>query len=394
MELNPFSYEFHEDPYPTYRWLRDHAPVHRNEELDFWALSRYADVVEASRDWSTYSSAQGTTLERLDPAMFETMPMMIFMDPPRQIAMRRLVNRAFTPHATAGLEDRIRSVTTALLEPLVERGGGDFVRELSALLPMEVIFDLLGVPSDDRRTLRAWMDESLARNPEPPVVPDRAIEAMANMTSYWFDFVADRRRRPGDDLVGQLVAAELETDEGPRPLTDGELVGFCSLLGAAGNETVTKLLANAVVLLHRHPDARAAVVTDPACIPGAVEEVLRYTSPSQYQGRTLTREVELHGVAMPQGARVLLLTASANRDERQFPDPDRFDVRRPPHVALGFGHGVHSCLGAHLARVESRVALEEFTRRFPRYEVDESRLERVHMSNVHGFSGVPFRAAA
>lgn len=393
-ELNPFSYAFHDDPYPTYRWLRDEHPVYRNARLDFWALSRYHDVVEASRDWATYSSAEGTTLERLDPRVGEYLPMMIFMDPPRQTRLRALVSKVFTPRRVAELEPFIRETARRYLAPLAEQGCGDFVRQFSALLPMDVIFTLLGVPSQDRNALRERMDASLHRDPDSPAIPPSAVAAMAEQGKYWFQFVAARRRQPKDDLVSHLLAAEIPNAEGtPERLTDAEVAGFLNLLGGAGTETVTKLLGNAIVLFARHPGEYRKLLDDPARIPNAVEEVLRYTSPSQYQGRTLTRDVRLHGQTIPKNARVLLLTASANRDERAYPDPDRFDVERQQLVPLGFGYGVHSCLGAAVARLESRVALEQFAQRFPRYTVDEARLERVHMSNVHGFSGVPFAAA-
>src|SRR5262245_449146 len=360
-ELNPFSYAFHEDPYPTYRWLRDERPVYRNERLGFWALSRYHDVVEASRDWATYSSAEGTTLERLDPRMGEYLPMMIFMDPPRQTRLRALVSKVFTPRRVAELEPFIRETARRYLAPLAERGGGDFVRQFSALLPMDVIFTLLGVPSQDRNALRERMDESLHRDPDNPAIPPSAVKAMAEQGRYWFEFVASRRRRPQDDLVSHLIAAEIPNADGtPERLTDAEVSGFLNLLGGAGTETVTKLLGNAIVLFARHPGEYRKLLDDAGRIPNAVEEVLRYTSPSQYQGRTLMRDVELHGQTLPQGDRVLLLTASANRDERAFPEPDRFDVERQQLVPLGFGYGVHSCLGAAVARLESRIALEEF----------------------------------
>ncbi len=393
MELNPFSHEFHADPYPSYRWLRDNAPLYRNDALDFWALSRYRDVRDASVDWQTYSSAQGTQLERLDPRLFETRPMMIFLDPPRHDRLRKLVSRVFTARRLAGLEPFVRTAVTRLLDGLAARGGGDFVKELSMPLPMEVIFTLLGVPESDRHTLREWMDLSLERDRDTPVIPERAMVAMAQMMQHWIEFVEQLRRRPNDGLVAALLDAEVEGDDGsPTRLTDGEIVGFCSLLGAAGNETVTKLLANACVLFARHPEQYAKIRADDGLIPDAVEEILRHTSPSQYQGRVTTRDVEWYGRTVPAGARILLLTGSANRDEREFPDPDRFDVTRRPDQHLALGYGVHFCLGAALARLESRVTLEEFVRRFPRIHVDESRCVRVHMSNVHGYESVPFAA--
>jgi cytochrome P450 len=394
LELNPFSYEFHEDPYPTYRRLRDEAPLYRNDALHFWALSRYRDVLAASLEWETYSSAEGTTLERMDPAYFEARPMIIFLDPPRHDRLRRLVSRAFTPRRVAALEPFVRTTVGRLLDQVAREGGGDFVRDVSMPLPMEVIFTLLGVPEGDRRQVREWMDVSLERDRDTPAIPERAMIAMASMMQYWPDFVESLRRKPDDGLVSALLTAEVEDDDGtPTRLTDGEIIGFCNLIGSAGNETVTKLLANACVLFARHPEQYRTILDDPGAIPDAVEEVLRHTSPSQYQGRMTTRDVTWHGVTVPKGERILLLTGSANRDEREFPDPDRFDVRRRPEQHLALGHGVHFCLGASLARLESRVALEEFSRRFPRYTVDEDGCVRVHMSNVHGYEHVPFRAA-
>jgi cytochrome P450 len=390
VELNPFSYEFHEDPYPTYRWLRDHTPLYRNDALDFWALSRHRDVLAASLDWGTYSSAEGTTLERLDPRLFEARPMIIFLDPPRHDRLRKLVSRAFTPRRVAELEPFVRTTVRRLLDAVAREGGGDFVHDVSMPLPMEVIFTLLGIPEGDRRKLREWMDLSLERDHGTPVIPERAMVAMAYQMQYWNDFVDELRRGGGDGLMAALLAAEVEDDAGTTRLTDGEIVGFLNLLGAAGNETVTKLLANACVLFARHPEEYRRVIANPSVVPDAVEEVLRYSSPSQYQGRVTTRDVEWYGATVPRGARVLLLTGAANRDEREFPEPDRFDVGRRPESHLGFGHGVHFCLGASLARLESRVALEEFSRRFPHYGVDEAHCVRVHMSNVHGYEHVPF----
>jgi cytochrome P450 len=391
VELNPFSHQFHDDPYPTYRWLRDHAPLYRNDALDFWALSRHRDVLAASLEWETYSSAEGTTLERMDPRLFETRPMIIFLDPPRHDRLRKLVSRAFTPRRVADLEPFIRATVTRLLDRVAREGGGDFVTDVSMPLPMEVIFTLLGVPEGDRRQLRAWMDVSLERDADTPVIPERAMIGMAQMMQYWPEFVERLRRTPDDGLVSALLVAEVEGDDGrPTRLTDGEIIGFCNLIGSAGNETVTKLLANACVLFARHPDQYRRVLADPGVIADAVEETLRYTSPSQYQGRVTTCDVEWYGETVPRGARILLLTGSANRDEREFDDPDRFDVGRRPEQHLALGQGVHFCLGASLARLESRVALEEFAKRFPCYRVDESKCVRVHMSNVHGYEHVPF----
>ncbi len=389
VQLNPFAHEFHEDPYPVYRWLRDHAPCYRNDDLDFFALSRYADVLEASQQPLLYSSAEGTTVEKLDTQML--LPMMIFMDPPEHDVQRKLVSRAFTPRAINDLEPFVRATAIACLEPLREQGGGDFVEEFSAILPMNVIMELLGVPAADRNMLRHWMDATLDRLEEPPYIPDHAIEAMGKAGDYWAALVAEKRAHPDDTFISKLCAAEIVADDGTTArLTDREVIGFASLIGSAGTETLTKLLANAVVLFHRNRDQWSKVLEDKSKIPGAVEETLRYWAPSQYQGRVLTDDVTAHGVDMPKGSRVLLLTGSANHDEREYDEPDRFDIERDPHIAVGFGYGLHFCLGAALARLEGRIGLEEFAARFPKFEIDEANARRVHMSNVHGFASVPF----
>ena len=391
LELNPFSHEFQEDPYPLYRRLRDEAPCYRNEALDFYALTRYADVVEASQQPALYSSAEGTTIERTDTRGI--LPLMIFMDPPEHDVHRRLVSRAFTPRSVAELEPFVRRTARGYLEPLKESGGGDAVEEFTALLPMDVIMELLGVPGEDRNDLRRLMDAGLERQEEPPYIGAEAFAALAKALEYWQGLLEEKRRRPDSSLMSRLCQAEI-TDGGERTrLTDAEILGFCSLIGMAGTETLTKLLASAVVLLYRFPDQWARLVDDPGRAPSAVEETLRYWAPSQYQGRVLTEDVELHGTRMPAGARVLLVTGSANRDEREHEDPDRFDIDRPPHLAAGFGHGLHFCLGAALARLEGRVGLEEFSSAFARYEVDEANARRVHQSNVHGYASLPFSAA-
>jgi cytochrome P450 len=395
MELNPFSYEFHEDPYPVYRRLLEEAPLYRNSELDFYALSRFRDVLQASLDWKTYSSRDGVTLERIDTTLFEVTPMMIFMDPPRHDRLRKLVSSVFTPRKVAQLEPFVRGLAKDLLDPLLRSGSGDFVADFAAPLPREVIFTLLGVPESDRVPLRRWMDTALERDPDTPAIPPRAIEASMHLVKYWFQLVEEYRKRPRPGLIADLIQAQIEDETGQATrLTDGEIAGFCALLGAAGNETVTRLLANAAVLFHRYPAEWEKLRATPAKIPQAIEEVLRFWSPSQYQGRTVTRDVEWYGQTVPAGSRILLLTGAANRDPREFPEPDRFDIDRPLSQHLGFGYGVHFCLGAALARLEARVALEEFLARFPRYEVDESRCVRAHMSNVHGFDHVPFASAA
>jgi cytochrome P450 len=391
-EYDPFSYELDQDPYPTYRWMRDFAPAYRNERLDFWAFTRFQDNYDAFVDPVTYSSSWGTSLEFMDAPKPNT-GLMIWMDPPRHTRYRKLVSKAFTPARIGELEPMIRRIACEYLDALVGRPRFDAVADFTARLPMDVISTMLGIPESDRLMVQQRSNLMLHREPGDPMPTREAIEAMQQLMGYVTELIADRRRHPKQDLMTRLVEVELEEDGERSRLSDDDIRSFFSLLATAGNETVTKLLANAVVLFARHPDEYRKVRESPALVPDAIEEVLRYTSPSQYQGRVTTRDVEWHGRAVPKGARVLLLTASANRDERTFPDPDRFDVGRRPEQHLALGQGVHFCLGASLARLESRVAIEELAARFPRYVVDEARCERVHMSNVHGYEHVPFSAA-
>ncbi len=376
MHYDPFSYEVHEDPYPIYRWLRDDAPVWRNDEQGFWTIARYDDVLQASVDWATFSSAQGTTLE----GVFG--PMIIAMDPPEHTRLRKVVSRAFTPRRIAELEVFVRDLTRDCLEPLAGDGRADIVRDLSARVPIQVISELLGLPDEHRGDVRELSDRILHREPDQRTMSEENLAAGRELGILLWRVVDERRRDPvqAEDLIGVLIEAALP---------DEELIGFCLLLAVAGNETVTKLVANAAIALHRFPDQRKLLLDDGALVAGAVEETLRWDAPSQFQGRTLTRDVELHGVNLPVGAFVLLLTGSANHDEREYDAPERFDVKRVIDRPIGFGHGPHVCLGAALARLETRIAIEELLRLFPDFEVDESNVVRMHSSNVRGLSSVP-----
>ena len=391
MELNPFSYAFHENPYPIYRWLRDEAPVYRNDDLDFYALSRYADVFDAIVDHETFSSAQGTVLE-IKPEMIGTYPIILFMDPPRHTRLRKLVSHAFTPRRIAALEPTVRALAVGYIDRMIEERSCDFIRDFAARLPIELISTMVGVPPSDRDMVRELTDAALHREPDRPEFPESAMVANMHLVQYFVEMVADHRRHSRDDMTSLLIEAEVENERGEKErLNDFEIVGFCGLLSGAGNETVTKLLGNAVVLLARYPEIRAAIVQQPERLPGAIEEILRYWPPAQYTMRVLTRDVTLHGHTVPRNARVLLLIASATRDERTYRNADTFDITREIPTQIAFGYGLHHCLGASLARLESRVSLEGLHRRIPEYDIDESRLERVHMSNVHGFSSVPMQ---
>ena len=386
MEYDPFSYELDEDPYPVYRWMRDEAPAYYNERLDFWAITRFDDCHQALTDHETYSSARGTVLELMNQV--EDSPLIIFMDPPRQTRIRNLVSKAFTPRRIAELEPRIREIAAGWLDPIREKDGGDLVEEFTAKLPMDVISTLLGIPESDRDDVRGWSNDILHREPESPEITPRGYAAMGNLMGYFQECLDERRKRPRDDIMTLLIEAEVP-GEGTR-LDDTELKAFFNLLATAGNETVTKLLATLFDLLAAHPEQRRHLVDTPGDLPLAVEETLRFDPPSQYQGRVTTREVTLHGRTLPEGARVLILNAASGRDERKYPDPDRWDVTRRFDLHLNFGYGRHICLGKNLALLESRLATQEFLARFPDYEVVGR--ERMHSSNVRGLRSLKITA--
>ena len=395
VEFDPFSSEFFDDPTEIYRRLRDEAPVYFNEKYGFYALSRFDDVVAAHRDWPGLSSAHGVDLATLskDPEMVRLARMIIMMDPPEHDRLRKLVSRVFTPRAVSALEPMIREVVTSFIEPLEDRDAFDAVADLAAPFPVEIISRMLGVPAGERQQIREWLDLSLHREPGELDPTPEGMAAIIEMAGYFHDLAQEKRRHPADDMLTRLTQVTVDRGDGvDTALDDNEIAGFATLLGGAGAETVTKLVGNAVVLFDRHPEQWRRVRDDPGCIPRAVEEILRLLPPSQYQGRFSVEDRSYEGGTIPAGFPVLLLTGAATRDPRAFERPDDFDIDRPPSVSIGFGHGVHSCLGAALARMESRVALEEIAARWQRLVVDPSGLRRVTMSNVAGYANVPVTA--
>lgn len=384
---NPYAFAVHDDPYVTYRRLRDEAPAYWNPELGFWALSRFEDVYDAFRDHETFSSAGGVALESRRP--IGTGPggqrMMIEMDPPEHTAFRRLVSRSFTGQRVARMEQQIRDTVDGYLDAVVEAGRCDLVADVTGPFPMDVISAVLGIPPADRPTLRHHADKLLIREDGSMDMPDEAITGMFELVAYFADDL--RRRRPGDEgLLSDLLGLEVDG----RSLTREELIGFAVLFVIAGHETTTKLVANAVELLSRHPHQRDELVADPGLVAGAVEEVLRFHSSTQYMHRTATRRVERHGKVISAGDSVLLLIGAANHDEREFgPTAEVFDIHRRPERHLAFGYGAHFCMGAALARLEGRVALEQIHRRIPDYEVDHDAKVRFHSSNVTGWTSLP-----
>ena len=396
VEFDPFSDDYFNDPSEIYRRLRDEAPVYFNERYGFYALSRFADVVAAHRDWQGFSSTHGVDLSMLtkaNPEDIRNMRSIIMMDPPEHDRLRALVSRVFTPRAVTALEPMIREVITSFLAPLEDRDTFDAVEEFSAPFPVEIITRMLGVPEGERQQIREWLDLSLHREHGSMETTPEGMEANIASGIYYFNLVAEKRANPTDDMLSRLTQVTVDRGDGVETgLDDAEIAGFAALLGGAGAETVTKLVGNAVVLFHRHPEQWERVRTDPTVIPAAVEEILRLLPPSQYQGRFSVEDRTFEGGTIPAGYPVLLVTGAATRDPRAFDRPDEFDIDRPPSVAIALGHGVHSCLGAALARMESRIAVEELAKRFRRLEVDEDGLRRVHMSNVAGYSNVPVTA--
>jgi cytochrome P450 len=396
---DPWDYAIDADPYPVWKRLRDEAPVYFNEKHDFYALSRYDDVLNGLLDSDTFLSSHGIVLEMITDDVWD-IPMMIMMDPPKHTRLRKLVSRAFTPRRIADLEDKIRGLCGEFLDTVEGEAEFDYVDRFAGLLPPTVILSLLGFPEGYARTFRELADASLhveeGQTMQGGSLRNRQLvgengeinnEAFAILP----DLLEERRKDPRDDLISGLVHAEIEEDGETRRLTLEEIVAFVQLIGSAGTETVARLLGFAAVTLARCPDQRQLLVDEPALVANAVEELLRYEAPSPIQSRWVARDVELHDTVIPRGSRCSLLNGSADRDERHFPDPDTFDVRRVIDRHLAFGYGTHFCIGAALARLEGKVALEETLRRYPTWEVDESRIERVHTATVRGYSSVPMR---
>ncbi len=393
VSFSPYDYRIHEDPYPVYARLREEAPLYRNEEQDFWALSRHADVTAAFREPTRFSSANGVSLDpsAWGPYAYKTMSFLA-LDPPRHTRMRALVSRGFTPSRVRELERRIRELSRKYLLAAIEDESFDFVAGFAGLLPMDVISEMIGVPAADRAEVRRLADIVVHREDGLLDVPQAGMEAALTLAGYYGELIADRRARAAsstrpEDLTAALLTAEIDGDR----LTDDEVIGFLFLMVVAGNETTTKLLANAAYWGWRNPAELAKPLADPNRIGDWISETLRYDASSQFLARTVTAGFAAHGQTVPAGHRLLLLIGSANRDPAAFPCPDAFDLDRDTSALISFGAGRHYCLGANLARLEARVALTEFSRLVSGYEIDEARAVRVHSVNVRGFATLPMR---
>jgi cytochrome P450 len=385
---DPYDFDIDADPYPVWKRLRDEAPLYHNEKYDFYAVSRYDDVERCMVDWQTYSSAKGSVLEIIKAEAQMPPGIFIFEDPPDHDLHRGLLSRVFTPRRLAAIEPQVRAFAARSLDRLVGQGGFDFIADLGTEIPMRTIGMLLGVPEEDQQVLRDHIDEGLRLAdgvmPDPPSATDN------RMSADYGEYIDWRKEHPSDDLMTELLTAEFTDEQGTvRTLTRDEVLGYIALLAGAGNETTTRLIGWAAKLLAEHPDQRKALVDEPALIPNAIEECLRYEAPSPVQARSVTRDVEHHGTKLATGSALVLLNGSANRDERQFEDPDRFDIHRKVQRHLSFGYGIHFCLGAHLARLEGRIALEEVLTRFPEWEIDTARAVQARTSTVRGWEKLP-----
>ena len=385
---DPYDPDIDDNPYPVWKRMREEAPLYYNEKYNFYALSRYEDVARELPNWQTYRSGRGTTADILFNNIEVPPGILLFEDPPLHDLHRRLLSRVFTPRRMLAVESLVRGFCANELDPLIGSGGFDFIADLGAMMPMRTIGYLLGIPEEHQASIRdrngAYID--VAKGREPGEVSQKIFEETIVMFA---EFIEWRAEHPSDDLMTELLAAEIDEPDGThRPLSRTEVLSYTAMIAGAGNETTARLIGFMGQLLSDHPDQRRELAADPSLIPDAVEESLRYEPPSPVQARYVAQDAEHYGRVVPEGSFMLLLNASANRDEHQFPDPDRFDIhRRGGH--LSFGQGLHFCLGSALARLEARVAFEEVLKRWPDWEVDHANAERAHTASVRGWARLP-----
>ena len=390
--FEPFSKEFFENPYEVYRRMRDEAPVYYDSKEDFYALTRHADVAAAFKNHETFSSTRGLDLATVR-SNTPQVKSIIFMDPPEHRHMRSLLNKVFTPRAI----EAQRALVTEQIDRFLAAADPerfDVVQDFAAVFPMEVITRMAGVPEENAQEVRRWMDETWHREPGNPEMSEEAMQAFMKIGMYYFNLVQERRAEHREDMITRLIEAEIPRANGEiSRLDDLEIAGFVTLLNGAGTETVTKLIGNAIVVFAEHPEQWQMLLEDRSKIPRAVEELLRYVGPTQYLVRYSLKPLTLHGVTIPAEKPVFLINASANRDPRAWTDPDTFNIERNPTEAqnLGFGYGIHSCLGAALARMETSIALNKLLDFMPRYEIDWSGSRRFNEPNLMGWSHLPVR---
>ncbi len=365
---DPYDAAINADPYPTFKRLRDEAPIYHNERFDVWALSRHAEVEKALVNWETFSSARGDILEIVQSGMELPPGVVLFEDPPLHTMHRGLMSRVFTPKRMAALEDQVRAFCASCLDPLVGTDRFDIVAELGVVMPMRVIGMLLGIPESDQTAVRDKSDAFLRTEAGQPMELEQ--DAIANGDMF-AEYVEWRSKHPSDDLMTALLNAEFDDETGTvRTLTRTEVLTYTQVLAGAGNETTGRLIGWLAKVLAEHPDQRRDLVEDRSLIPAAIDETLRFEPTGPHVARYVARDVEYHGTTVPAGSAILLLVGAANRDERRYERPDEFDIHRQDGQHLTFGYGLHYCLGANLARLEGRVALDELLSRFPEWDVD------------------------
>jgi cytochrome P450 len=388
LKYDPYDVTINANPYPAWRQLRDEAPLYFDEQHNFYALSRYEDVERALVNWETFSSAKGAILELIQAGVEFPPGILLFEDPPIHDLHRGLMSRVFTPKKMNALEPQIRELCAESLDPLVGGDGFDFIADLGAQMPMRVIGMLLGIPEEDQATVRDRADRNLrVEEGEKMQFEDDTLDLGTDMFA---EYIAWRADHPSDDLMTELLTAEFEDEDGTtRRLTREEVLTYVTVIAGAGNETTTRLIGWAGKVLSDHPDERKALVDDLSLVPNAIEEILRYEPPAPHVCRYVTKDVEYYDQTVPEGSAMLMLMGSANRDDRRFPDGDRFDVHRPAKGHLSFGFGIHFCLGAALARLEGRIALEEVLRRFPEWTVDMDVARLSPTSTVRGWETLP-----
>jgi cytochrome P450 len=385
---DPYDFEIDNDPYPIWKRMREERPLYHNEKYDFYALTRFEDVEPALVDWETYRSGRGSILELIRADFDVPSGLVLFEDPPAHDAHRGLMSRVFTPKKMNALEPKVRAFCARSLDPLVGTGGFDFVRDLGAQMPMRTIGLLLGIPEQDQEAIRDRLDEGLRL--EDGEAPGVSADDAAATAELFGDYVDWRAEHPSDDLMTELLNAEFEDEAGTRRrLTRAEVLTYVNLIAGAGNETTTRLIGFTGKVLADHPDQRRAVAADRSLVAPTIEELLRFEAPSPVQARWVARDVDHYGHRVAEGSVMLLLNGAANRDDRRFPDGDRFDIGRETGHHLSFGYGLHFCLGAALARLEGRVALDEVLQRWPDWEVDHEHAVMAHSSTARGWEKLP-----
>lgn len=383
---DPYDFAIDDDPYPTWKRLRDEAPLYFNEKYNFYALSRYEDVARELHNWEAYRSGRGTTMDIILAGIELPPGIILFEDPPIHDLHRRLLSKVFTPRRMEAIEPLTRQYCERALDPLVGSDRFDFIADIGAQIPMRTIGYLLGIPEQNQESIRDTSNNALTLT-EGEFGGARA-DLFENSNELFAEYIDWRADHPSDDLMTQLLNCELEEDGEMRRLTRTEVLMYTGMVAGAGNETTTRLIGFAGQLLAENPDQRGELANDYSLIPRAIEELLRYEAPSPVQARCVAHDVACRGQMIPEGSVMLLLNGSANRDERHYPDPDRFDIHRGA-AHLSFGQGLHFCLGSALARMQARVVLEEVLKRWPDWEVDYDNAEKAHTSSVRGWSKLP-----